>query len=259
MKIHKKHAFTLIELLVVIAIIAILAAMLLPALAKAKSKALRVQCLNNCKQIGTATLIYLGDFNDTYPCGTRITSPSSVDDPTGWPVLLLHYMGTTASTNQPKIYACPSERSAPVPNVPFQLHFQSNRDVICDTNDCAVGIRGSQLRKTSNYWMLMEKGAYDYANIKSGALEQVVMGFWNIPDATYAPGYTRHDGGMMAVAADSHAEWLRMPPYSPGAAPPKNLVGLGDCSEGNNPAPYGLWRDNGPRVKLYCRARPGLL
>jgi prepilin-type N-terminal cleavage/methylation domain-containing protein/prepilin-type processing-associated H-X9-DG protein len=114
------EGFTLVEMLVVIAVIAILAALLLPALSRAKASARKSACISNLRQVGLGIHLYAGDNGDTLPAAPNLTGDDIATNHAAvfYKRLMKSYLGLHgASSPQDRVFACPADT--------FYYHFPS--------------------------------------------------------------------------------------------------------------------------------------
>jgi prepilin-type N-terminal cleavage/methylation domain-containing protein/prepilin-type processing-associated H-X9-DG protein len=146
---NTKRAFTLIELLVVIAIIAILAAILFPVFAQAREKARQTSCLSNMKQIGTAMMMYVQDYDETYfmyrsrvgnPANT-VAGPADGVGTSSEPEIFWNQMLDPYVKNG-DIWKCPSN--------PFAWVYRDDKRV-GQTEDAFLGYGGQNSYAANNY------------------------------------------------------------------------------------------------------------
>lgn len=202
---HKKSAFTLIELLVIIVIIGILAAMLLPALNGARSKAQAMRCVNNLKQIGMAIALYEADNDEYIP---RSTWATSATEGHAWDSAILTYL-----SNNEQVFKCPKDNTAKPGDYKWDRHnsykindFFSIGGDNYGINDprTPAGKKLTQIKKPENTILVVcshyrnHYVGYDINNCKSYGYCHW-FGYLNV-----------HEGGTNYLFTDGHVKWLYM-------------------------------------------------
>jgi prepilin-type N-terminal cleavage/methylation domain-containing protein/prepilin-type processing-associated H-X9-DG protein len=229
-----QNGFTLIELLVVIAIIAILAATLLPALAKAKDHAKTIQCVGNNRQIALAAMIYVSENQDYLPLLNRDPYVSGQMNlhTNWWFILIQPYLAGLNNTNSPTVWRCPGVADADIVpgntsyfGVPWQGYGPnetSGNPYIEYPGGTFNGKKLSSLKRGAQVWLFGDNGVAKVT--PPTASTPPVGGYYT--DVTLAPpdrntawlNYpkqpaTRHDSNTRAAMSfcDGHVEkwkWL---------------------------------------------------
>ncbi len=194
---RSRPAFTLIELLVVIAIIALLAAMLLPTLARAKQKGQQTACINNSRQQTLAIFMYAEDSSDTLP---PVAYNDKDGDEVSWPSLLDPYL------RNPKTHLCPTDTLAK------ENSYGLNELGFVDLTDPGVTTpnRLADFHTVATTVMLGDLGTEnDFRTLRPDTLKMVAPGSDLNDDADARP-VGRHHQRCNIGFMDGHIESLRL-------------------------------------------------
>ena len=194
--------FTLIELLVVIAIIAILAAMLLPALQNARGRAQGTACSSNCKQLGSIYLFYADDYQGFLPCrdnliGGFTPSGASIDAKNWLDGVVLYYLNRENASSSPMdLLRCPLENATEDITTNYGLNY-----LIATEN--GKGIKITRFTNSGKTAMLVENyGHLCYGSDAENTTKTHAVGNIGVNRAAYF----RHNQRASVVFLDGHVE-----------------------------------------------------